>query len=456
MQLRSKIILLGIVPLLVCLALLAAAVRHQALALADRQHTIVQRETLRARRDELKHYLELAVSALQAVTAEHEPDGRQRALQLLQSMNYGEDGYFFAYDLQGTVLAHSRQPELVGRNLWDLRDPQGRAPIQMLIARAKAGGGFVEYEWKKPSSLQMTPKLGYVVVLQPWNWMVGTGLYLDDVKATIQQLDRDAYRNISGTMWWIAAVAASGVLLIGMAGLLLNLSEHRVSDGKLRLLARQVVQSQEDERARLSRELHDGVSQSLVSTKLFVESALSALDRRSADVEPVLGKALGRLNGSLNEVRRISHRLRPALLDTLGLPAALQHLAQEFEDAGPMAVRVAIEGPAHELPEEVKTVLFRVAQESLTNIVKHAQAAKAELGLLFVEGAGVRLRVSDDGLGFDTEAVQRDPRRGIGLRNMRERLVAVGGTWQCESSAGFGTQILAEVPGPALKKLGLG
>lgn len=455
MLLRTKIILLGVLPLVASFALIALAVRHQEGALAQREHALVEQEYMQARRTELRHYVELAVSTVQPLYAKggNAEADRAQALRLLGSLNYGRDGYFFVYDLDGTVLMHSRQPELVGQNLWALRDPQGRPTIQQLINQARAGGGYVDYLWLKPSSAQMAPKLGYVVALESWRWMLGTGLYLDDIQATMDQLDRQASGHIATTMLWITGIAAFGVVLIATTGALLNLSEHRVADQKLRLLARQVVQSQEDERAHLSRELHDGVSQTLVSSKLLVESAVAQLDRSGQIAPPALGSALSRLNESLTEVRRLSHRLRPTLLDTLGLPAALQHLGREADDSGPARVQVQLEGTARELPDMVKTVLFRVAQESLTNIAKHAQAQQVALALRFDEAGGVTLRVADDGQGFDQAAVQLDPRRGIGLRNMRERLASISGRLQVESRPGHGTEIQAHVSAAALKPL---
>ncbi|HET7864388.1 MAG TPA: cache domain-containing protein, partial [Burkholderiaceae bacterium] len=360
MRLRTKIILLAVLPLVASLALMALAVRHQERSLAGREHAMVQRAYMQARRAELRHYVELAASTLRPLYERGGDDiaDRLEALRLLASLDYGEDGYFFVYDLKGSVLMHSRQPELVGRNLWDLRDPQGRLTIQELIARAQAGGGYVDYLWRKPSTGQVAPKLGYVIALERWHWMLGTGLYLDDIQAVMAQLDREASANIATTLVWIATMAVLGVALISAAGLLLNLSEYRVADTKLRLMARQVVQSQEDERAHLARELHDGTSQALVSSKLLVESAAAALEKGERPPATLLAQAVGRLNASLTEIRRISHRLRPALLDTLGLPAALEHLASEFEGLGTAAVSVAVEGDAHELPEVVKTVLF--------------------------------------------------------------------------------------------------
>ena len=446
MNLRTKIVALAVAPLLVALVLVALAVRHQERDLAQRERALIEQTYMAQRRSELRSYVELAVSTVRPLYDAGLDDEatRTEALRRLAALDYGDDGYFFVYDLQGRSLMHSRQPDLVGRNLWELRDSQGRFTIQDLLARAREGGGYVEYQWRKPSSAQTAPKLGYVTVLPRWNWMVGTGLYLDDIEATKQALDRQVSLNVTTTMLWIAGIAALCLGVVSAAGLLLNLSEHRVAEAKLRLLARQVVQSQEEERGHLARELHDGTSQTLVSAKLLIESAVDALERAQQNAPPALGKALQRLNESLAEVRRISHRLRPALLDTLGLPAALERLATEFGEEGAVGAAVAVEGLPRELPEDVKTALFRVTQEALTNVRKHAQARQVRIALDFAEDR-VRLEVADDGVGFDVEAMQLDPKRGIGLRNMRERVASVGGRLEMRSGDGR-TTIVADVP----------
>ena len=455
MRLKLKIICLAAVPLMASLLLIALAVRHQERSLGQRERVLVETEYMNARRAELRHYVELAVSTVRPLY-EGGPDDeatRAQALRLLASLDYGDDGYFFVYNLQGVVLMHSRQPELLGWNLWELRDPAGRPTIQQLIARARSGGGYVDYLWRKPSTQQPAPKLGYVVALDRWNWMVGTGLYLDDIHAAMGQLDQQVRANIATTMLWIAGIAMVALALISAGGLLLNLSEQRVADGKLRLLARRVVQSQEDERAYLARELHDGTSQTLVSAKLLVESAVDDIERGAAAPTRGLNSAIGQINESLNEVRRISHRLRPALLDTLGLPAALKHLGSELDESGRTAFHVSIDGPEVELPDEAKTVLFRVAQEALTNIGKHAGAKQVHVSLAFHADGGIRMRVNDDGRGFSIDEVTLNPTQGIGLRNMRERVAAIGGALEIQSSPGHGTQLSAEVSRPALARL---
>lgn len=447
MNLRTKIVALAVAPLLVALVLVALAVRHQEHDLAQRERALIERSYMAQRRSELRSYVELAVSNLRPLYDSGLDDEatRNEALRRLAALDYGDDGYFFVYDLEGNSLMHSRQPELVGQNLWGMRDSKGRFTIQDLIKGAKDNGGaYVEYEWRKPSSAQMAPKLGYVTALPRWNWMVGTGLYLDDIESTMDALDKQMNANVTATLLWIAGIAALCLGVVSAAGLFLNLSEHRVAEAKLRLLARRVVQSQEEERGHLARELHDGTSQTLVSAKLLIESAVDALGRDHHAAPPALGKALQRLNDSLTEVRRISHRLRPALLDTLGLPAALERLGEEFGEEGSIDASIMVEGEPFELSQEAKTALFRVTQEALTNVRKHAEAHRVHISLGFADDA-VRLEVSDDGVGFDVEAMQLDPRHGIGLRNMRERIEAIGGRLAMRSRRGH-TSIVAEVP----------
>ena len=454
MRLTTKFILLALVPLGLSLLLIAAATLYQGRSLVQRERELVETEYMQARRAELRHYVDLARSAVMPLYQQSGLDdakARDEAIRRLSTLDYGSDGYFFVYDLQGVALMHSRQPELVGRNLWSLRDPEGRLTIQKLITQAREGGGYVDYLWQKPSTGQMVRKLGYVTALPRWNLMLGTGLYLDDVEHTLARLDEQVSGSIAWTLGWVAAMAGLGLLGISATGLWLNLSEHKVADQKLRLLAGQLVRSQEDERAHLARELHDGSSQTLVSAKLLIESALDDVQRGAAPSENGLARALCRVTDSLTEMRRISHRLRPAMLDTLGLPAALEQLAHEAGADGQLQFEVLLGQSGQPLPEGVKTALFRVAQEALANIAKHAGARHVQIILDTAGDGGVHLEISDDGRGFDLEAVNRDPRAGIGLRNIRERLAALGGGVVFHTRPGQGTRLEVHVPPQGLQ-----
>ena len=452
MRLRLRFILLAVIPLVTSLALIALAVRQQQQDLYTRERALVESAYMTAKQAELRNYVDIAQSTIAPLYDTFRDDDaiRQEALRLLHSLDYGIDGYFFVFDTAGRSVMHPRQPELVGQDLWELRDSKGLLVVQELIARGHEGGGFVRYVWQKPSTYALAPKLGYAITLPRWNWMIGTGLYLDDIDARLAQFDRQVSENIAQTLWWIAGIAAFGIALIGVSGFWLNLSDARVADAKLRLLARQVVKSQEDERAHLSRELHDSTSQTLVSIKLLLESAVQQLDKNRSPLPAPLAKALTRLGDALHEVRNISHRLRPAELDVLGLPAALEHLGHEFSEHGHAGFSMRVRGEPARLPDEVNTVLFRVAQETLTNIEKHAGATHVQLRLVF-HADGLRMRLVDDGVGFDVPAIRTDPNRGIGLRNMRERVESIGGRFAIVSAPGR-TQVLADIPVEAIRR----
>jgi len=456
--------MLAVLPLLAAALLIALAVRQQAADLAAREHRLVESTYLASKEAELRNHVDIAMSALRPLYDSGRDDDqiKAEALRLLNSFSYGSsggDGYFFAYDFQGRCLVLPHQPELVGKNLWEIRDRDGRPVVQALVARAREGQGFFRYVWNKPSLRDVAPKLGYVVGLPRWQWMVGTGLYLDDIQTTLDALDRQGHEHVWTTMLWIGAIALLALGLVAGSALALNLSEYRAADAQLQAMARQIVRSQENERAHLSRELHDSTGQTLVSIKLLLDSALAqsqadAAAGNTAGLEarstPVLAKARARLDEALAEVRQLSHQLRPALLDTLGLPSALRQIGEEFADHAELAFFMRSHGVEVDLPEEIKTVLFRVTQEALANIGKHASASRVDLRLIFHRQA-VRLTVQDDGEGFDVAALQHDPKRGIGLRNMQERLASVGGQFHVESRPGA-TRVIAQVPAKSIAR----
>ncbi|HYD62607.1 MAG TPA: cache domain-containing protein [Noviherbaspirillum sp.] len=449
MKLRQKIIVLAIAPLIVALIAIALAVRYQATILAQQQRASVEAAYLASKEAELKHYVSLAERSIAHLVDSGRDDEatKSEAKAILAKLDYGDDGYFFLYNLEGRNLMHPRQPQLVGRDLWELRDTSGNPTIQRLVAQAKAGGGYVRYLWEKPSTGKVVPKLGYVVKVDHWGWMLGTGIYLDDVDSALAKIDTQISGNIRNTMLWIAGIAIASVLVIALSGLALNISEYRVADAKLRVLAQRVVRSQEEERARLSRDLHDGISQWLVSIKLQVESGIAKLAAQSGKPESArvsFDRAANQLNDVLGEVRRISHDLRPALLDDLGLAAALDHLIREFSESTGLTTNFEVDGTVDGLSDVANTVLFRIAQETLTNIKRHANASQVDIRLLG-DKTSVQLLVSDNGIGFDVAGISQHPKRGIGLRNMHERVNAIGGKLEMLSSAD-GTQVTATLP----------
>jgi two-component system NarL family sensor kinase len=439
MKLRQKVIFLAITPLILALCAIALAVQHQSVLLAQQQRDTIQQAYLSSKEAELKHYVALASHSISHLynSGRNDEATREEAMRILSSLSYGDDGYFFLYDMQGNTLMHPRQPELVGQNLYGLRDEHGQLTIQNLLQRARAGGGLERYMWVKPSTHKPVAKLGYVIAMPKWGWMMGTGIYLDDVDRALAKIDVQQSGNIHNTMLWITGIAIAAAVAVASSGLALNISELRVADAKLKVLAQRVVESQEEERARLSRDLHDGISQWLVSIKLQIEAGIirlsAATPAQQQAAQAVFEHAADQLSNVMAEVRRISHNLRPAILDDLGLAAALHHLAKEYTLSSGTPVHFEASGCTDALPDVANTVLFRLAQEALTNIERHAGASRIDITLAGDE-EGVTLRLRDDGHGFDAEGIALHPKRGIGLRNMMERMDAIGGRFEILSS----------------------
>ncbi|WP_018605246.1 cache domain-containing protein [Uliginosibacterium gangwonense] len=453
MQLRMKVFLLAVFPLLLAVAAIAAVVQLEAQALAEAEMAAVQPVLVASQREQLQHYVNLALGAVEHLHSRGDDEAaRSEALSILRRMDFGEDNYFFVYDLSGRSLMHPRQPELVGQNLWNLRDPDGELVIQKLIDAARRGGDYVEFKWVRPSTGKVVRKLGYVGIEPKWNWVIGTGLYLDELDEAKGRIDREASRAISTTMGIIVVIAGVAALIVAVCGLALNFSEQRVADAKMRALAHQVVLSQERERARVASELHDGVSQLLVAVKFIFESAQARVAMLGSEagqtIDKTMEQGLERINEVLREVRRISHGLRPTALDDLGLVAALSQMLEEFELRSHLQVRLKAEDNPS-MPEAVATALFRVVQEALNNIERHSGATEVTVTLMNRQQA-LRLSITDNGMGFDPTDILEQPRSGLGLSSMRERIETLGGLLTIRSGTG-GTSIEIVLPANALK-----
>ena len=446
MRLKAKILSLAVAPLLLAIAVIGGLLVVETQRLERQQAQVLEETLLSTKRDELHSYIELALTSIEHLYGAGRDDeaAKEQAKAILSSMKFGDDGYFFVYANDGLNLVHPRMPDLVGQNLWDMHDSNGTYVIRELIARAKEGGGYQRYLWPKPSTGRIERKLGYSVALPRWGWMLGTGIYLDDVDAAAARLRGGLVASARETLIGLATVAVVAALAVFAGGLALNISEQRQADRKLKALAHRVVSSQEEERARVSRELHDHICQLLVSIKYRFELVGHRLTHPGEQPVTNIDPEITALSKAIGEVRRISHDLRPALLDDLGLPAALDHIGNELAQRSGMAVRVLPQLQADHLPELQAVSLFRVAQEALRNVERHARARHVDIRL-DDSGDKLELRITDDGCGFDVKTVELSKDCGIGLTNMRERVERNGGSFQLVSHPGH-TAVTASFP----------
>ena len=217
-----------------------------------------------------------------------------------------------------------------------------------------------------------------------------------------------------------------------------NEEQMKSTVAQLRALSARLQTVRDEENARVAREIHDGMGQQLTALKLD----LASFARKSPTDEKVQ-EMLGLVDTLVGAVRRISTELRPAVLDDLGLPAAVEWLAEDFERRSGIPTAVHVPEHSFRLNREPANALFRVAQEALTNVARHAGAKRVEIGLDF-EPTQVELTVHDDGAGITSDAL--GDRRSIGLLGMRERMQAVGGAVDIEAAQSGGTTVKARVP----------
>ncbi|OHV81838.1 cache domain-containing protein [Ensifer sp. LCM 4579] len=445
MHLRHQIVALAIVPLIVAILTVTAFITWQSTTLVQSSIDTFEKNMLKAKENELLNLTNLALSAINEVYGKAGPDdeaAKEKVKAILKSLDYGRDGYFFVYDYDGNNLVHPRQDFRPGRNWLGLVDPDGDRVIANLIAKAKEGGGLHQYKWEKPSSGKLADKLSFAAGLDKWNWMIGTGVYLDDVFAQTAAAKADLRENIRTTFLVVTLIAVPAVLLVFATCMLVTLRERRMADGKLKQLTQRIIDTQEEERARLARELHDGISQNLVGVRYAIDLASRQVKNRSEDASRAIDVGVEALNGAIKEVRRLSHELRPRVLDDLGLTPALKALSENFTER--TGIEVDMEASWRDmLRPEASTALYRIAQEALNNIERHSGASRVEIRL-WSEKERARMTIADNGNGFVEEDV-KDGRGGLGLRNMQERMAHFGGLLLVKSGP-EGTRLTAMLP----------
>ena len=221
----------------------------------------------------------------------------------------------------------------------------------------------------------------------------------------------------------------------------------RAAAASLQSLTRRLVQVEEAERRRIAGELHDRVGQNLSALNINLDIVLGALgDAADQGLRMRLRDSLGLVDGTLQTIENVMADLRPPLLEEYGLGAALAWYAEQF--AKRTAIAVEIDDRARErnrrLRREAAVALFRIAQEALTNVARHANASRVWLRLE-ADAAEMRLTVRDDGSGFDCAAAEARASR-LGMTTMKERMDAAGGSLALESAPGKGTTLTARVP----------
>jgi two-component system NarL family sensor kinase len=226
-----------------------------------------------------------------------------------------------------------------------------------------------------------------------------------------------------------------------------DMTESRRNEETLRALSHRLVQAQEAERGRVALELHDHITQLLCAILVRSQALADNLSARDGPSKREAMKLREMLGQTAEDVERISRNLRPSVLDELGLVAVLRDTSTEFTDRTGVLVKLACVQLTARLPADTELTLYRILQEALKNVEKHARARHVTVSLRR-QGAFVQLLINDDGIGFDLDhhPARRKAKGGLGLLSMRERATYVGGALNVKSALGEGTTVLAQIP----------
>ena len=235
--------------------------------------------------------------------------------------------------------------------------------------------------------------------------------------------------------------------IVGFQHIARDITEQKRMQENLRFYLQQVTRAQEEERRRISRELHDETTQALVALSRQLDALASSGKGLSEDSRLRLEELWQKTNNIMKGVRRLSQDLRPAALDRLGLLSALEWLASDVAEYSGIEIKVNVVDTERRLPEEVELVLFRITQEALRNVWRHSQATRAEITVEFDESK-TRVTVSDNGKGFNLPETIGDLARDgkLGLAGMQERARLLGGSLTVQSEPGRGATITVELP----------
>ncbi|GGI68377.1 cache domain-containing protein [Shewanella gelidii] len=455
MNINHKLHIVTILPLVLALTAVLIVTQMQYRELSNHVVEVYRQSIIDNRKDELKNYLSIANGALKHLHQDQsvsQPQAQALVKSMLAEMRFGDNGYFFAYDFDGNSLVLPAQEWRVGKNWYDADDGNGVQFIQALISRAENGGGYLNYLFNQPSKGgEVSKKLAYAEKLGNWDWMFGTGIYIDDIDEQTQLLNKSISRHIGYTSFMVLLIGILSIIAVFIAGLFIRISEKRLANIKLRALNERIFQTQEEECKRVSRELHDGVSQTVAAARFSLETAQLKLEIGGDSTED-MNKAITLIRQIMLDIRSISHQLHPGILEDYGLGAALKELGREFSLRTGIEVKVQRLSVRKIVSTELSGALYRIAQESLTNIERHSGATEVRISLCLSPG-WLTLEIADNGRGFDYLSVDScsKPLEGIGLRNMKERLSFYNGILKVESASGKGTSLIARIPQSELR-----